>query len=494
MKNLLPLVFLLFAANTIIAQNWSPFTPGTVRYFMNSHGYVRAARIDSITASGNDIIYHHFRTPRGNYYDWQTPLDSNGGSWLGKAVIEKPDGTFLFDNNWNDTIVINTKAELGDSWVFYHDSSSYHYLATVTAFDTMTILGIFDSVKRIKINAWDSLTLNPDDSLDGFEIILSKSQGFVQVFDLYTFPYHPHDTSYAEGWDFYTDMMLGNTPLSKARCIFNICDYNFISSDIQHDWQAGDVYYYGQSLLSGFFVGPPYYNYFHDTIQSVSYIGNEGSYLSSGWIATRINNSIYTVVSYDTMPACSNFCDFTAGTPEEHRMAGICYYYPMDTAYGKNTPLYSFSSIPLSFDWMQVIWLGYEGWLMEFKTGVGMVHALAGTRDKSEKQLIYYDKSGTTWGVFNYPDTATAMHVHPGQKESSLRFFPNPVIDILNIETALTNYNISLSNTIGQQVFIRSNCTGKQQVDLSNFAPGIYYLRLETTDRKIIDRKIAVQN
>ena len=84
MRNLLSIALVLIAS-VASAQNFSPITPGTTRYFVNAEGYLRGMRIDSISPSGPDMLYYPYRSLRGNYTtQTQIMLDSNGGSWLGK--------------------------------------------------------------------------------------------------------------------------------------------------------------------------------------------------------------------------------------------------------------------------------------------------------------------------------------------------------------------------------------------------------------------------
>src|SRR5882724_8748120 len=117
------LFFFLFISNLCHGQNWQCLQSGVKHYFTNANGYLRGIRIDSVRTVGSDVVYYPYHTPRGSYYPSSFPvLDSNGGSWLGKKVIEKSDGTFIFDSYWNDSVIIETRANVGDNWIFYKDS------------------------------------------------------------------------------------------------------------------------------------------------------------------------------------------------------------------------------------------------------------------------------------------------------------------------------------------------------------------------------------
>lgn len=150
MKNLFSLALILLA-HLGYAQNYQCLQPGVKHYFTNGNGYLRGMRIDSVETQGDSTIYFPYHTPRGYLHSAPpSTLDSTGGSWLGKSVVQRADGTFLFDNLWHDTVVIKTQANVGDSWVFYHDTTTLFYQASLMAIDTMTVLGFVDSVKKIR--------------------------------------------------------------------------------------------------------------------------------------------------------------------------------------------------------------------------------------------------------------------------------------------------------------------------------------------------------
>lgn len=194
MKTLYSFLFFLCSFSAF-SQNYNCFLPGQKNYFISGNNYVRGIRIDSVRRSGSDIIYFPYRTLRGIYGPFSTSLDTFGSSWVGKKVVQKPDGTFIFNNLW-DTVFIKTQSHTGDSWIFYNDTSVFSYIATVTSEDTMTILGILDSVKTITITADSAGIYHPIDPVNNFQIILSKNQGFMQIFDLFTFPYHYRPTNF----------------------------------------------------------------------------------------------------------------------------------------------------------------------------------------------------------------------------------------------------------------------------------------------------------
>ncbi len=58
-------------------------------------------------------------------------------------------------------------------------------------------------------------------------------------------------------------------------------------------------------------------------------------------------------------------------------------------------------------------------------------------------------------------------------------FFPNPVRDVLNIQTTASQYQTTIYNIQGQQVSSIESHIGNTQLDYSGYARGIYFVRIE---------------
>jgi len=261
MLRILLIILTITVCNSTQAQNYNCFQPGGRNYFVSGQGYVRGIRIDSVRVQGSDTVYFPYRTLRNDHYLFggSGPVDTLGASWLGKKVIRQPDGTFLFDNMW-DTVILKSQSHAGDSWTFYNDTSVFSYIATVTAEDTATVLGSADSVKKITITAYKNGLPYPEDPINGFEIQLSKNNGFVQVCDLYTFPYHRPDTvsfhppsgCTIRGFDWYLDVLLGNLCIPDLCCfdalpnasnsLFRLLPFYNPTTQALYDATIGDVF------------------------------------------------------------------------------------------------------------------------------------------------------------------------------------------------------------------------------------------------------------
>ena len=287
MRNLL-LALLLISAITCHAQNWQCLQPGVKGYFTNGYAYLRGIRIDSVKTLGDTMIYFPFHTPRGSYVN-SLPTDSAGGSWLDKRVLKLNDGTFMFDNYWGDDVVtINTRANEGDHFLLYsnaNDTNHFFYDAMVTSTDTMTIAGMTDSIKTMKIYVFCDTGYVPSDPVNGFEMILSKNNGFVHIFDLYTFPYHGPNKEYSNTGDFFLDQSTqgisqGDPRPTSSNAIFNRVTMNNPTEHELYNWNINDEFQFWHWVYSSSFSRV---DYITATVIGIGHYGHNYNYtLSDG--------------------------------------------------------------------------------------------------------------------------------------------------------------------------------------------------------------------
>jgi len=507
------LLFILILSSYFCdAQNYQCLQSGVKHYFTNSLDYLRGIRIDSVKTMGDTVVYYPFHTPRGIYNTLtQDSLNAAGGSWLGGKVLQLSDGTFIFDDDWSDSVIIKTQANLTDNWIFYQDTSSLYYLATVVSVDTMTFAGFFDTVKTIQINAYNGTALVTSDPVNGFQILLSKNHGFVQVFDLYTFPYHLANSGYYQGLDYYLDLAVNKPPYplglnvpidydlwpSATNSIYTLCSFKSPSTIQLYQWNIGDVYeyancFYYNSYLSGCGCGPVG-EFDMDTIKSVNAIADTVNYGYSGWAADIIAPE-YFFYSYSPVASVVTIDSIllidTTLMPEEYGQNSNYYYSPNDTSYCITGPFYGIvNSVELSG---AVYYPPFEAGpvVVGYKAPLGLLYGFGCSSDTrpivNSRQLIYYDRAAGGCGA--PPNIPTSVPIVG--YNNSIEIFPNPATTSLTIQSSNEPITqVSISNIFGQTVYSRQPAVGSLQctVDVSALPCAMYFLQVNgSTTRKFV--------
>ncbi len=80
----------------------------------------------------------------------------------------------------------------------------------------------------------------------------------------------------------------------------------------------------------------------------------------------------------------------------------------------------------------------------------------------------------------------------PGEaNETIISVYPNPAKNMLNIVAGDSNFEYSLINGMGQEI-VKGTAQGIQQINVSNMAKGVYFLRLTAGTQTSIE-KIVVE-
>ena len=83
--------------------------------------------------------------------------------------------------------------------------------------------------------------------------------------------------------------------------------------------------------------------------------------------------------------------------------------------------------------------------------------------------------------------TCIGLSVAPENITHTPRIYPNPAAGWLTIQSDQTINKITITDLLGQAVFTRAYSTPLVKVDISNFAPGIYLVKINDTDvRKFV--------
>jgi hypothetical protein len=489
MKYALLFIVCLVVPATGKAQNWQCLQPGVKAYYSNG-SYLRGIRIDSVRAGANgSTLFYPFRSPRGSYRTSFPQLDTNSGSWVGKTVEALSNGRTLFYNYWNDTLIIDTKADVGSSWTLYSDTTRTVYEATVASKDTMTILGALDSVKRITIQAKQS-GINVADSINRLHLLLSKAHGLEQAFDLFMFPYHRPDSPGVQSVDYLTDYS-GGTVVNQGY-VFSRIAFTNPTSEALYDYQPGDMYQWTTA-----FSPPLSKEEVTDSIVGRMLVAGQLS-ISSREKSTVLSGIGGPGPTYTT--TYGNRVDFhslgaklivdTTKMPEEWPMQFFYYYSERDTNYGITSAALQTS---YSFIDQRGRVNNFEpcGETIRYKVGLGEVYKAVCTDPSGTgwiRQLQWYRKGSRTYGVHG------SLSINESHTTTDFRIAPNPANNSLNVSLPVgRSFKLDVYDATGRSIYHINQSGGKQIVDTESWPEGMYVIYL-TTDSGRLVKKLLVEH
>ena len=471
MKNFL-FTFLALFPFICQAQNYNCIQSGQAQYFTNSTHYLRCISIDSSRVSATDTTFYPYKT----YFPMCTTCSA--GSWISSRVVKKNDGAFLFRTYREDTIIIRPQALPGDSWVFYNDTSTKYYMASVVSVDTMTFAGILDSVKRIRINAFISGTPYPSDSCDNLEFYLSKDHGFVRIFSVFFFP------------DVFTNIDPLQVPGGKG--MFSRVQYHnptklevlqYSPGDIIQSYSTSNPYPYNESD----------YVYYDSVVARDSLDPYHIQYTLFRWsswssiVATY--GSSYTDHGYSTY-LYYLMADTSLLMPRTLPESRLGYKYPLCFHYNPNDTAWCITSPFYSFDY----YISFEGcpYGSSFKSGIGQTYYENTHFWAGDIGFCVGESSSIGGTIINgircyNPVKPTYVGVEDVYGLNNFAVSPNPSDGVFTITAPSNITSIAVYDLLGKIVYTGDYNTKQVQIDLSTLPQGMYLLKANGIEvRKII--------
>ncbi|MBE2288306.1 MAG: T9SS type A sorting domain-containing protein [Chitinophagaceae bacterium] len=514
MRTILYFLLLLWSA-VATGQSFECYKYGQKNYYCNSYGYLRGIRVDSGYTSPDSLVLHPYRSPR-----CREPLssassrlmDTAGASWLGRKSVMFPDGTFYTLNMWGDSIIIKTRSAIGDTWIFHHDTTQRRYLAEMTGKSVMSVLGgPVDSIRRIRIYAYDDTGLVPSAPLNNFEMIITGNSGFYQIFDLYTFPYHPPGQPYVRGTDYFLDKIMSQASparITKENFIFTRCDPTpFPNNNHLYSFAIKDKFEYAISDYAHPGNGTYPYRYWFFNIDSIAPIPGGFEYSYTGWLATQSYSGTYIPnfkYPYTKEPVNGKFGyylgDFTDPTimPEEHRKKDIIYYFPdgrkpcnIMKTYGSEVSKVADTTWPDVND-------------VDYYVRYDLLrYGLSNHKRVNTSVSEYYDTvlvHCSSVGSFSEGDRCGALYdptfvdLVRAKSDVGITVTPNPANETLHITFASTGtYKVAVVNYLGQCVATaRQSAENEITIDASRLATGVYMLVASDNDGNRHTQRISI--
>jgi Secretion system C-terminal sorting domain/Concanavalin A-like lectin/glucanases superfamily len=104
--------------------------------------------------------------------------------------------------------------------------------------------------------------------------------------------------------------------------------------------------------------------------------------------------------------------------------------------------------------------------------------------------LKIYNRELTNVEVLSlYNNNTTLSSINFAQNNLEVSLYPNPVNDVLNIETALELQSVEIYNIQGQKV-VTSN---QKQINVSDLSAGMYMIRIQDSENNSATKKIIIE-
>jgi len=478
--SLLCFSILLFSVFVLTAQNYQAFNSGRISYFEDANHYVKSVRIDSVHFDTDSVLF-----PMGNIRpDDSYCFSPSGSSWLGGKIIIKSNGQNLFFNKNSDTVFINTNALLNEVWIAFQIPGSMIVTAQVAEVDTLSFLGLNDSVKYISFQVYNQDMTPVNHVLNTYEIVLSKNYGMVKTLNFYHFPdieVCDFDCQYLN--EFYIAGM--SNPFAGIN--------NFTSLDI-FNFQAGDELHIGEGYSSEFswdsYTREMIYRYlerydygdsiYYDveiTVAAWNYSEGETTY--SFYVDTIVEmNYLNSLLSCFPDEAFSDGYQMSAPMMvSEPRLAKVD-----NTAYGfifngENcwSPLMADGFLPLKY-----YYYGLGGPYYSETSGF--------MGDSGSRTLVYYKIGEETWGT---PLVLSGLNTET--KESQFMVYPNPAKDEISftIPAGTNNCFVEIFNVIGVKLLSQKMFEGNNSIDINSLPFGVYFYQIKSSNEVLKNGKFV---
>lgn len=497
MKRIVPFLFLLASINAA-AQNYSPFKPGVLYVYLTAYEKVwqkppnftiepvsHTIFCDTFYAINNDSVflnYKHLSYSNGFCYKL------NREFFLGKCIIKKSNGDYLFPGTNNDTILIKTQVALNDTFVYLSEAQhpDSNYLAVVKSKQIETFEGATDSVITYAIVRVNAIKQEIPSPSNGRELKISKQFGCIQWL-------YPGDS----------------TELRPSHCSDRVFGKPYPSVKQLSSYEVGDVFDYRfintpYNPTPGFYYVNPYER---RRIISKEATPNNDTIKYKIEISTIYLNQKPRKIEYDTLDVMITTSDedeiwclhksfnasfFNLGFGSYMNILLDSLGFSLEVKKDLSVPTYPDSCYHPPLD-------GITPSLL-FRPGFGLVYSVTPysfSESAQIKELFYYKKGNVIWGTpIDFNILLNQDHL---PEANALLIYPNPVQDILSIEWNVahpvltgkhTPVQFALYDLVGKEVLVSTLNEGKNELKLSSLPGGVYFYTAQSEMGATLQGKI----
>lgn len=481
-KNILFAILLIsIQANS---QNYKLFKPTSLKVFalLPEMDSTLNLKFDSVGFNGEDSVYHVYKDISNLWVDgsgcyfWGNDQcnPQNKPKWMGSTVYFNENHEYKFITWANGLLHMKFSSVQGDSSYFYEDATR-KFSITYEGKDTLTVLGVLDSVQQYRIKHFDQAGNTIESPLNNYMIMVGKTLGLIRFFHVDKFPN-------------------GLIPLQLIGNKAPNVGLHDITHGMVYDFQQGDeIQYHAYSLAH--WQGQTIYNYNYFRKYTILERTDSANIANYKAIYERFNADCTNYV-YDTIQLVYNKNLVIMGLPFDEINQN-------DALMERSLRKLSYCGLSLMrFKSSRHIGTGYcesrNCWgnrdafgppPTETKTyvfGLGLYDDFykkfdytLQNYDENRQYIVYFKKNGIVCGSETIVGTAEHSALDP-----LFSIFPNPAKNSLTIEAKKNSVGtVTIFNLTGQEVQSEKMIGQRSTLDVSKLKAGIYLLQLVSGDK-----------
>lgn len=439
--------------------------------------------IESAKQIGTDSVYYNFFGVNSDWIEsdscvfWGSSMcnQQNKPVWIGPKIDYDNIETYRFYNLNNDSLVFAFNTDIDGPIQFFRDSIQQFNMMFVGD-DTLTVLGVMDTVRSFTISHMDLEGNTIDSPLNGYQIMISKTFGLKQFFVIDSFPQVLKPL-----------YLIGSA--NPAAGLYQL------TNEMVYDYQPGDEL---QFLESSWYQppAPPWYYYTryrkwfflerNQTSDSLSYlIRQELFYEDSVGIAIDtiwkryLRSAVIAEIPFEKFDGSVNelklvdYCGENRWTFSRHTTEGAVYCEP-DTCWGQGDTF----GPPEEWHTTYVAGLGIHtyNYSMDFEYGFDI-----------QKKIVYFKKNGIECGGQIYVGVdKTAKH------DISFEIIPNPASNQIHVSSTMPMKQVTITDLLSNFHFSQKLSVFKTQINIHHLKNGLYFVSAQLDNGTVVTKKLLI--
>jgi hypothetical protein len=488
MKKTLIIVFAISSLWTT-AQNYTLFNSASKIVFTEFPvaDSTYSLSFDSVRTAGNDSVYYPYYGVDDAFIN--SEICQIWGSnecwpqikpiWIGQKIIADNAAKYWFFNTQGDTLILDFDIETGDTSLFYEDFIQ-HFRILREGADTMTVLGLVDSVRTYRILHTDLQGNTINSALNNQTIIIGKDFGLLRFFQVDQFPEVLKPLA-----------ILGNS--SPEAGLYKL------TNAMIYDHQPGDEIQYQEYFSS---CNSPPYDHYNRFVKYVYLVRQD----TPDSIIYQVSKTVFDM-GYTNEVTTSIILKY----PRDGFLAELPYdkIYPGYLLINRSLELIDYCGFPL---WTYSIKPEYLTHCLEdncwtyfdipgpppieetrYVAGLGLYLDMSYISHpyyayNRGKEITYFKKNGISCGN----EAIVGLNNH-AVVNNLYSISPNPATDklFLQMNKAITG-KVRIFNT-SRQLMLEINIVDIQNsIDISKLSPGMYFLEVDASNEKAMGKFIKL--